>query len=135
VPVELSGSIDGGPTQVTDQSSPTATFSARLGLNAGNKTYSAATGVLVRQLASPSSYTTLDGVGSGKTVSKGTFLYVRSVGGPLTLRLTTDDGSGGDVVAVVPIQGPMIIEFPDSNPLKLLEAKGSIGLEYLVTGS
>jgi hypothetical protein len=134
--VKVDGSVDGGPPSVADTGGETATFSARLGLSNGSagKSFVAATGVLKRQLSSPVSFIELDGVGTAKTVTKGTFLYVKTVGGGVDLRLTSDDGSGGDVVAVIPVNGPLVLELPDSKFLKLLEAKGSVGIEYLVTG-
>tara|TARA_Y100000034_G_C6819181_1_gene368767 strand:+ start:274 stop:462 length:189 start_codon:yes stop_codon:yes gene_type:complete len=61
-------------------------------------------------------------------------LYFKS-DAPLTLRLTTDDGAGGDVVAVVPIHGLAIMEFNSTNFLKTLEAQGTAKVEYFLSGN
>lgn len=83
----------------------------------------------VRSLTDAAAFVTLGGVGD--IVTQGTTLLVRS-NAPITLRLTTFGSP--DVVAVVPLHGLAIWEFPSSNYLKLLEAKGVAKVEYVVTG-
>jgi hypothetical protein len=96
-----------------------------------SKGYGQATGVLSRTISSPSAF--IDLGEPGNAVTKATFLYLKS-DAPLDVRLTTDDGSGGDVVAVVPVEGLCLLEFSSSKHLKLLEVQGSGRLEYFVSG-
>ena len=86
-------------------------------------------------MASPG-WAALQGVGSGDAVERGDLLYLRS-DAPLTLRLSTQDPlnpTGPPVVRTVPVQGLYIHEFPQAEPLVLLEAQGSATVEYAVTG-
>jgi len=133
--VSLSGVLTAGPTGSGDAVFPAATFQAPLGLLGGSaKQYGVATGILTRNLQSPSAFVTLDGVGTAATVTQGSFLYFKT-DGAIDLRITTDDGSGGQDVVVVPVQGLLVMELPTNKPLELLEAQGSGKLEYLVAGS
>lgn len=75
-------------------------------------------------------YTALD-VGTGKSVTKGLFLYLNAK--QAKVRLTTI-GLSGDVVAIVPVDGVAIWTFPALSELKLLEVDGQ-SVEYLVSGN
>ena len=89
------------------------------------------TGPAKRTVSSPSAFVALEGAGT--TVTRCDFLYLHS-NADVTLRLTTDDGSGGSVVVELPHVGLLIKEFPASKFLKLVEVKGSAQVSYLVTG-
>jgi hypothetical protein len=104
-----------------------------LALRDGSKAFNAATGILSYQVNAPSVYQTLEGVGVGRTVTRGNFLYFKC-NTQLSLRLTTDDGVGGSVVSVVPVYGLVVLEIDDAKYLKLLEVLGSGLVEYLVSG-
>lgn len=98
------------------------------------KGFSVATGVLTRKLNSVGSFVALQGVGATDTVTKGTFLYFKS-DALIELRLTTDDGVGGSVVAIIPPSGFVMLELDATKFLKLLEARGVASLEYFVCGN
>lgn len=131
--LKVSGSLDAGPPSVTSESFPGASLSVPLRLPAGSKSFSVATGVLQRKLNSALAYVALDGVGSASAVTHGSFLYLRS-DQAFSLRLTTDDGSGGSVLTVFPVATLLLLEFDSSLFLKLLEAKGVANLEWFVCG-
>lgn len=131
--VVMSGSIIAGPQGSGDCGFPSgilnivfSSFPAQK--SAGAKTSNSKT------LNSPSAYVALDGLGSAETVTQGNFLYLRTTS-PLNIRLTTKADSGPDVVAIIPLQGVMIIEFPTPNYLLLLEAKGVGLVEYFASGN
>lgn len=127
--VSISGSLVAGPPSVSG-GFPTAQTIVQLSLSDGlQKSYDFATGVLQQQITSPGVFKVL----STAAVERGTFLYLRS-DAPIDLRYTHDDGSGGDVVVLLPSQGLVVLEFQNEKPLKLLEARGSALLEYFVSG-
>ena len=132
--LRLSGSLDGGPASSTTESFPASSFSAPLRFRENTKGFSVATGVLTRKLNSVGAFVPLQGVGATDTVTKGTFLYLKS-DAAIEVRLTTDDGSGGSVLAVLPPSGFVMIELDPVKFLKLLEAKGLGSLEYFVCGN
>lgn len=130
--LKVEGNLVAGPVSATD-SFPASVFTAPFSTAQSPKGFQVATGVVTRQLNSPSSFLTLPELGTDAAVTKGTFMYARC-DGPIDMRVTSDDGNGGDVVAVVPLQGLMMVEFPDVKFLKKIEAKGSSKLEYFVCG-
>ena len=131
--VNLSGSLLAGPT-CTGGSFPSASLSEVLALLNNPKPYQAATGILNRRVASPNAFITLPAIGAGGDVTRGDTLYAKS-DGPLLLELTQDDGSGsGTVVAVIPFQGVMLLEFPSTQLLLGLRVKGNANLVYFVSG-
>jgi hypothetical protein len=79
-------------------------------------------------VASSDAYVDLVGVGATGPVTAGRLLYVRTEGSVL-LRLTTTAG-----VAVVPVAGLCLMEFPEGTPLTKLEVIGTSRIEYLVAG-
>jgi hypothetical protein len=131
----LSGNLVAGPPLATSDSFPAARINLPIRLLEGTLGYSVATGILSRNLSSPLAYIALQGVGPADTVTKALFLYLKS-DAAFSLRLTFDDGLGGDIVAVLPstrlIAG---MQFDSMQFLKLIEAKGSAKLEYFVCGA
>ena len=133
----LSGTLQGGPPNGTDIGpGPRMSLNVPLAFKGGSwgKSYNAATGILQRSV-STGVYLQLAGVSSSASdpVTKGDTLYLLT-NGPVSFRLTTDDGSGGNVVAVVPVDGFAMWEFPGNKFLKLLEVLGSASIEYFVSG-
>jgi len=113
---------------------PGTVASVPLRLRTDPKGFNSATGVLQRQIqTNPGVYVTLGEVGASGSVPKANTFYIKS-GGPLTLRITTDDGVGGSVVAVVPIDGFNFFEFDTTKFLKLAEVSGSALIEYFASG-
>ena len=134
--VSVVGTVLGGPVQV-GAGFPQAIFTTQLATSPNPKPYSAATGVLQRRVnvASPS-FGALSGVGAGDTVEKGDLLYLRS-DSQLLLRLSQVDPlnpSGTPLVRQLYVSGLVLIEFPASSQLVLLEAQGSATIEYAITG-
>lgn len=75
------------------------------------------------------------GIGSTADVKKCDFLYFKC-DAPMSLRLTTADPAGGaDVVAVVPVHGLVVLEFPSNGWLKVLELKGSGNIEVFASSA
>lgn len=132
--LSLEGSLVGGPASVTDSSFPASLFQVSLGFADGkNKQFNNASGVLTRTLASPGAFVVLSGVGSTDTVVQGTALYFKC-NSDMLLEVTTDDGVGGSVVAVLPVRGVVVLEVTDLKFIKGLRCKGSGPVEYLVAG-
>jgi len=131
--ISISGALEGGPPAGAE-TFPASKFLTPLSLRESAKQFGVATGVLTRnlQVAAPA-FATLDGVGPAATVTQGDFLYFKC-DGQLVLRLTTDDGGGGQDVQTVPVHGLAVLEFPTTRPLELLEAQGTGKIEYLVSG-
>jgi hypothetical protein len=127
----LSGSLLAGPSQGSSESTfPSAQVNIPLALKETPLTYDAATGCIARAVASPASFVTL----TTDAVPEGRVLYLRT-DADVSLRITSDDGSGGDVVeAVVPVSGLYVREFPETKFLKLLEVRGTAAIEYFVSG-
>lgn len=131
--LRLSGSLDAAPAAASELF-PLSSFTVPLAFLEIAKGYSVATGTLARTLNSPSAFVPLQGVGTTDAVTRGTFLYLKS-NATIDLRITTDDGAGGSVVAVVPVAGFFALELGATKYLKLLEAQGAATLEYFVSGT
>ena len=132
--INLTGALIAGPSS-GGETFPGSSLTVPLSFVDGAKTAGAATGILTKTVASPSpAYAALSGVGPAETVTQGSFLYFKGRGS-FVLRLTTDDGSGGTVVTMVPVQGMLMIEFPTIRALELLEVQGSGLIEYFVSGA
>jgi hypothetical protein len=132
----IGGNLTAGPPQGVNTGFPGIRATIPLTFLQGSEGigYSVATGILQRTLNSPSAFAELQGVGADDTVTHGSFLYFKS-GSDVIVRVTTDDGNGGDVEAEIPINGgPLIIPFQSGKFLKALAAKGSGVLEYFVCG-
>ena len=134
--VKITGQLTLGSQQACDSAFPAGLLQLSFGLVGGCPGTKAApvSTYHTPNLNSPSAFATLDGVGSGESVTKANTLYFFSKT-PVQLRLTTDDGLGGSVVATVPVYGLVLLEFPDTMFLKLLEAKGTGQLEYVASGN
>lgn len=132
--VTFKGTLMAGPPKASSTSFPTGIVNASFDLKPASKPAP----VLVhnvRNLASPSAYAAMDGIGTGNTVTKATFLYVRTES-PMTLRITYDDGAGGSLVRdSIPVDGLHVEELPTDKFIKLLEAQGSGVLEYFASGN
>ena len=116
---------------------PQAIFTTNLALTPSPKPFSTASGVLQRRIATVSpDFAHLQGVGAGDAVARGDTLYLRS-DSQILLQLSQIDplNPGGPVlVRQLYVSGLVVLEFPLSSPLVLLEAQGAATLEYLVTG-
>lgn len=132
--LSLEGSLTGGPPSVCEGSFPASTFLVNLGFADGKiKQFDAATGVLSRNLNSPSAFLPLSGAGPSDSVTAGNALYFKCNSG-MQLQITTDDGLGNAVVSVVPVAGVLVLELPDAMFIRGLACKGTGPIEYLVAG-
>lgn len=129
--IQLSGSLIAGPASAAEGVFPGGVLDIPLGTKESPKAYQRATGILRRAIAEVA-FTTL--AEPGDTVTEANFLYFRT-DAPLSLRLTTDDGVGGDVLATMTIQGLVVIEFNNDNFLKQLEVLGTANVEYFTSGN
>ncbi len=130
---QLTGRLTAGPPSSGSGVFPTSLFSDDVQLGTAGKSFQASGSSVSRTISSPSSFVAIGDVGSTGDVTRADFLYLRS-DGELTVELTTDDGSGGDVVAVVPTFGLLVIEFQSAKYLKGLRVKGSARISYFVSG-
>lgn len=133
--LQLSGQLLAGPPPGTDVALGRAMFQISLALKsgAGYKPFAVASGFITLGLNSPSAYVELQGIGGTTGVTHADTLYLFAYQ-PILIQLTTDDGSGGDVVSVVPVDGLVVLEFQSTKFLKLLEAKGAAQVEYFASG-
>jgi len=135
--VILDGTLEAGPPAVTSGVFPRGATSLPVQLRSGSTGKSAPlqTGDMVTELASSGAFVALDGIGTGKSVPKANFLLAQTAV-PMQLRLTMKDpGGGADLVSVLPINGPLLVEFDDAGYLKGLEAKGSGTVNWYASGS
>lgn len=134
--IVVQGTVLGGPTTI-GAGFPQALFTTILATNPTPKPFSLASGVISRRLAVASpAFAPLQGVGPTDTVQRGDFLYFRS-DSQVLLRLSQTDPLNPlnpPLQRELYVNGLVIIEFPQSSPLVLLEGQGSATLEYLITG-
>lgn len=129
----LQGTLVAGPPKAASGTFPAGLVSIAFTLKPPNK--SAPVSVKsVRNLSSPSTYATLRGIGDGEDVAQATFLFLQT-DNSIDVRVTCDDGSGGDVVSVVSVDGLLIMEKPANKFIKLLEAQGTGVVEYFASGN
>lgn len=132
--LRFEGSLTGGPPAVTDSSFPASSFLVDLGFATGHdKSFDVASGVLTRQLASPSAFVALSGVGASDAVTQASALYFKC-NATMQLEVTFHPPTGPDVVSVMPVSGPLVLETPDDFYIVGLRCKGSGPIEYLVAG-
>lgn len=135
--LSIAGTLLGGPVQPGSFTFPQAIFTTQLSTTPNPRPFSAATGVLQRRVnQSQPGWTTLSGVGTGDTVQRGDFLYLRS-DTQLTIRISQIDPlnpTGSPLVKELNIAGLCIVEFSPSSQLVLLEAQGSATIEYAIVG-
>jgi hypothetical protein len=129
----LQGTIQVGPPKSGGQSFPTGLGNIAFTLKPASKP-APVSSQDVRNFASPSGFSTIHGIGPNETVTQANFLYLRT-DAPIDFRITSDDGNGGSVVAVVSVDGLHIIEKPTSKFIKLLEAQGTGTIEYFASGT
>ncbi len=133
--LRISGNLVAGPPTVDTEGFPGTRLDLPLRLLEGGLSYGAATGILRQRLNSPSTFLQLHGVGTGEVVSQGLFLYLKS-DQAIRVRLTFDDGLGGDEVAILSSTRLILgLQFEPTLFLKKLEARGSAVLEYFVCGA
>ena len=132
--VKINGALIAGPPQGGDVF-PAALMNVPLRLRTTPKGFGAATGILHRTIMAggPAEYVTLADIGVGSTVERATLLYLKS-SGPLDVRLTCDDGLGGDVVSEFQQDGLSLVEFTDLKHLKKVDLRGSAQIEFFACG-
>lgn len=129
----LQGALLSGPPRSGSGTFPVGLVNITFGLKPANKV-SAVSAKGVRNLASPAAYVTLHGVGTGEDVTQANFLFIQT-DNPIDVRITCDDGAGGSVVAVVSVDGILIVEKPSTKFIKLVEAQGTGVVEYFASGN
>lgn len=131
--LKISGSLIAGPPGSVSAPLPAMVATAPLSTKTDPKGYERATGILQRS----ETWAAFTDTGEpGNVVKRGHFLYFKS-DGPVQLRLTTDDGLGGNVLAVIPVDGIYLSEIDEARYLKKLEVHTGAALvqfEYFVSG-
>lgn len=131
--IELDGTLTIGPGCGASECCPgPGDASTSLGLCL-KQDAAATSGIVTRTISSPSAFVTLPALGTGGDVTRAEFLLLM-LDSAFTVRLTTDDGSGGDVVETGPAYKLLFRVFPSEKFLKLLEVKGSGRISYAVAG-
>lgn len=129
--VVLSGTIVAGPATAGDSVLPKGVATIDLATSPDPK--SAAVYLKGNRAFASGAFADTGWVGTGKDVVSGNLLFIKA-DGEMSFRLTTDDGLGGNVVSVVPVDGSLLVEFPSTKFLKLVEALGTANVEYIVSG-
>jgi hypothetical protein len=130
--INVTGALVAGPP-ASGEVFPGASSNIPLSLASNPKIAGVMTGCLTRLIASPGGFVTLSGVGATDTVTHGDTLYLKC-DAELSVRLTQDDGLGGNVVSTLFLSGANLLEFSPTKFLKLLEVKGTATIEYFVSG-
>lgn len=130
--VSFRGNLQAGPPKATTGSFPAGMTNIAFDLKPTAKPAPVSCHD-IRNL-SASSYTSLRGIGSTDTVQQANFLFIQT-DSPISFRVTYDDGSGGDVVDVIAVDGLFVQEAPIDKFIKLLEAQGTGVVEYFASGT
>lgn len=130
--IDLSGTLIAGPQTVVDSTFPSMQSTVSLHTSPSPKGWNVCTGVLSRNVNSPSAYVALEGVGPTATVVNADFLYLRS-NATLKLKITQTDGLT-TLVSEQYFSGLKVIELPSTNCAVLVEVKGTATIEYLASG-
>jgi hypothetical protein len=130
--VTLDAQINAGAQEVDECStSPSGETSIPVALLSRPKLAQYQTGRQVALVASPSAYVTL----SLGNVTRANFLYVSS-SAPVLLKLTFVDPAGGsDIVSVIPLAGPLVLEIDSNGPLKSAQVKGTATINWYASGA
>jgi hypothetical protein len=137
--LSLEATLTETPPSSGDSPFPSATTTIPFGLSTApqDKQVQASTGRTLRTLNSPSSFVTLDGVGTGLDVTQASTFYLRVKSGGFQVRLTYANPLGGSIVAITPLAGVMLVE-PDSGSgfyITKVELQGSGTYELYASGS
>lgn len=131
--VTLSGELVAGPSSASDNQFPSGTDTCPFNLNPSPKSYAVRTGVQQVQVASPTSFVALGGIGSNSSVTKASLLYLRVQTG-MDVRITRDNPAGGSFVTTEHPGGLLIYECDPAQPITLVEVQGSGGVEFAAFG-
>ena len=132
--LNISGAIIAGPP-AGGEIFPSAQINVPLQVRPNPLSFGAATSVIEQTVTSPAPnvYVEIPHVGAGRTVTQANFLYL-STSGPVDVRLTCDDGIGGDVVSTFQSDGLLTMQFSTQKFLKKVELCGSTRIQFLATG-
>ena len=119
----IDGTLTGKPDSGSPGTFPSGYSTVPFTLFGTQKTYAVSTGVNQASITINAAYAALPDIGSSTKVTHADTLYVRT-NKLVNVRVTTDDGVGGSVVAVVPVKGLLILEFDATKYLKLVEIQG-----------
>lgn len=135
--LQLNGTLIAGASCASACGDSTGTLTMPLSFAACGKQYQVSIGTppgSPRVVNSVGSFVAISSVGAGGDVTRAEFLYVAAEG-PLDVELTTDDGVGGSVVAILPLDaGPALWSFPSAKYLKGLRVRGVGRFAYFVAG-
>ena len=119
----IDGTLTGKPDSGASGTFPSGYSSVPFTVFGTQKTYAVTTGVNQASIAIAAAYAALPDIGSSTKVTHADTLYVRT-NKLVNVRVTTDDGVGGNVVAIVPVKGLLVLEFDATKYLKLVEIAG-----------
>lgn len=135
--LQLTGSLVAGSSCATSCGDSSGTLTLPLSFPACGKQYQVSIGSppgSPRVINSPLAFVAIGSIGASGDVTRAEFLYLAGEG-VLDVEFTTDDGLGGNVVAVIPLDaGPAMWPFPSTKYLKGLRVRGSGRLAYFAAG-
>lgn len=128
--IAVTGSIVAGPLGSQDTGFPNGVQNIALRV----PSISAPVSFYSQKLVTAAAFAELDGIGTGKAVTKALFLYL-ATNGPCQLRITYQADSGPDIVSVEPLNGTLLKQLPAGNYIKLVEILGTVTVEYFAAGN
>lgn len=133
--VELEATIEAGPPTVSSGTFPRSSTSIPFGFKGPKPPAPRQTGSMTTEVSSAGAFVALEGVGTGKTVTKATVVFLQTAL-PMQVRLTfKDPGGGADIVSIVPIDGPLVLQLDPNGYCKLVEIKGLGTVNWYASGA
>lgn len=131
--IKLDGSLSIGPVSSGDNAFPASTSLVQFASFPNPKPSLVDSGFTVRQMASPSAFVQLFGVGEDDAVTQADTLYFKCQQ-KMRVRVTFAD-TPDDLESELVVVGTLVLESDQStNYIKKLEVKGTGPIEYLVSG-
>lgn len=115
--------LKAAPDSVSETSIPNGSSIAEFVMS---KNHPVHTGLVVREINSPTTFAALEGPGT--SVTEVGFLYFRA-SAPTEVEITQDG-----TARVIQVQGAITVEFDATKPMTLLRVKGVAKIEYFVSG-
>lgn len=131
----LVAALTAGPSAQSDSGSfPGGTTNIPFTLNPPQKAYNVDTGKNLANVQSPNAYAALGAIGAGGPVTQASLLYLRTVV-PVLVQITVLISNAPVVIAGIPVNGLLVLEFPTNQPLTGVAVQGAAQVEYYAAGN